>query len=229
METGKSGYNSTARCCQPITGQNQGRMIVKQVVWFSAFVFLAACGTARAEILVSDPNLLSGKTVTTSSEYVKDLGWFPASAAVDGNPLGTIFDYADPDQRLVVSGLDTAVNLIRLWRDPQPDRIPARVLIKSSATANNGSLVDSDYGTTLLATVSPISFGAGGYADFSVAAPVGTKSLFFDFGQYDSNGNSHGVYIKEIQAFNTVPEPAAIVMLATGLLSLLAYAWRRRR
>lgn len=51
---------------------------------------------------------------------------------------------------------------------------------------------------------------------FIECAAVGTNSLAFDV-------------ISVNQAPPSVPEPSAVILLSTGLLGLLAYAWRRRQ
>ena len=39
-----------------------------------------------------------------------------------------------------------------------------------------------------------------------------------------------GVYLDNVSVLGTpAPEPGALVLLGTGLMALLAYAWRRRR
>ena len=199
------------------------KMLKVAAVLVAAGSLAVMVGTATAAA-VNDPNLLSNNTVTTSSDY---LGWFPPSQAVDGTTLGACFDYADPDQRLVVSGLNTSMTLIRLWRDPGEDRIPARVLIKSSTTSDSGSLTASDY-ETQLADLSSISWTSG-YHDFAVAAPAGTRSLYFDFGAGDSKLSSNGAFVTEVQAFAPVPEPGTLMLGATGLVALLTGTRRNRK
>jgi len=39
----------------------------------------------------------------------------------------------------------------------------------------------------------------------------------------------NGLYLDALASVVGVPEPSAFVLLATGLLGLLAYAWRKRR
>jgi hypothetical protein len=76
---------------------------------------------------------------------------------------------------------------------------------------------------------------AHSYADFTINAPAGTKSLLISFGYgYDEDGswtgpNSCGALVAEIQGFGAVPEPGTLALAATGLIGLLAYAWRKQK
>jgi hypothetical protein len=210
---------------------------------------------ASASVLVSDPNLLSGKQVATSSNYGGDgsAGTFGCSANVvngaGGGPTADFIFYSsnggDTQQRVVIHGFDSSVNLVRIWSGT--DLSPARVCIKSSTT--NLSPTAADFANaqavgesfeTLLYDMTAISgwtqSGQGVdkmdlyYHDVVVNAAAGTKSLYLDFGQ-DNGGQYPGwgaCRISEIQAFG-VPEPGTVAMLVSGLVGLLAYAWRKRR
>lgn len=46
--------------------------------------------------------------------------------------------------------------------------------------------------------------------------------------QFTADGSGFGPRVAEVLA-NTVPEPSSILLLVSGLLGLLAYAWRKRR
>ena len=65
---------------------------------------------------------------------------------------------------------------------------------------------------------------SGAETIISVSAPAGTQSLYFNFG----NSGGTGMAVAEIQAF-AAPEPSALVLLACGVMALLAYAWRAKR
>lgn len=177
---------------------------------------------------IDDAGVLRGKPVTVSNTY-GDVA-FNAAYATDGTGAQQVF--ADPanDQRMVVNELTSGFDTIRLWRDPETPRVPARVLIKSSK--NNTNSLDASNFENTLADLSSLAFNAAGYADIAVSAAVNTQSLYFDFGVGDSLGQSNGVRIVEVQAFGVgvaVPEPSAMALMASTVAGLLAYAWRKRR
>lgn len=179
-----------------------------------------ANGPALAEIQgIVGNNLLLGKTATTSSEYG---GPFVASHLTDGLAAGFAFADWDTNRTMAITGFDSSVGLIRVWKGE--DRIPDTVTIGS--TSVDGSINPADY--TALTTISGLMamFNAQGYADIAVNAPAGTKGLGFVWG---AGSNASGTEILDIQAFATVPEPSSIVLLVCGLVSLLAYAWRKRK
>lgn len=168
---------------------------------------------------VVDANLFRGKVVAASSVYSTS---FDPSCATDGTTadhvFGDVADSGDDSMRLVVHGLNTTFNRIRLWMDQgDPNRIPARVLVKSSNTETTS--LDSDVYETTLAELSRLAFNGYGYVDIAVNAPAGTRAVFFDFGGTDSLGQSYGVRIAEVQAF-VIPEPATLMTLLCGLLAM---------
>lgn len=244
--TGGTGYTNPSSNPGDIVGPNALPANYAQVnglnipygtqsIWFSfPGVTGANYGPALSEIqgfapAVGDVNLLLGKPVSASSSYG---GPFSPSFATDGTGNQHVFQDPAADQRLVISQIGSGFDTIRLWRDPESPRVPARALIKSS-TENLSAYDDALWASQApLIDLSTIEFNAAGYADISVNAPVGTESLFFDFGAGDSNGASYGVRVVEVQAFSfgtAVPEPSALALCAGGLFGLLAYAWRRRK
>lgn len=178
---------------------------------------------------ITDANLLSGKPVVASSLYSAS---FDPSYATDGTANDQVFQGpwdggTDTDMRLVIHGLGSGFNLIRLWEDlTDPNRVPAQVTIRSSRS-DMTSLAPASF-ETALGSVANLFFNADGYVDISVIAPAGTQSLFLEFGGVDALGQSYGVRISEVQAF-MVPEPATLVLAAGGLIGLLVYAWRQRK
>ena len=165
-------------------------------------------------------NLLLGKPVTASSAYNAN---FVPSTVTDG--LANEFAFADDDstRSMFINGFDSAVNLIRIWA--VNDRFPSTVMIESTTVANSTN--PGDY--TTLATVANPVFNSQGFMDVAVNASAGTQGLEFLFGP---GSNAPGTGISEIQAFATgqvVPEPPSIALVACGVTSLLAYAWRKRK
>ena len=51
----------------------------------------------------------------------------------------------------------------------------------------------------------------------------------YDFNAFGLRISNFGTWITHFDVSTTVPEPSVIVLLATGLLGLLAYAWRKRK
>lgn len=176
---------------------------------------LAAKSDAAA---ITDPNLLSGKSVVASSV----LWSFSAANAVDGTHVLHVFDDVPPlpareSQQILVHGFNSDIGEIRIWSDPYAnDRIINSVTIRSS-TNNNTALTDT-FETELVATMAP-TFNSN-LASFLVSAPAGTQSLRFDFGTSGSSGSTAGVRVAELQAF-PVPEPASIALLGLAIPVLL--------
>jgi hypothetical protein len=191
-------------------------------------------------VSVYEGNLLTNKPVVTSSQFNTDT--YAAINAVDGEggdgAVNNDFVFAnnDADQRLIVHGFNSEVKLVRVWTGS--DIPPLVVTIKSSTEdlADVNSFTGSS--VTTLVDAAPLANGwktdweGRWYRDFIVNALAGTQSLFFDFG--DTNGNPNFgpgagfARILEVQAF-AVPEPSVIALFATGLVGLLAYAWRKRK
>jgi hypothetical protein len=53
--------------------------------------------------------------------------------------------------------------------------------------------------------------------------------MFYDSALSDSDMSGVNSYLSTKFGLTTTPEPSSIVVLCTGLLGLLAYAWRKRR
>jgi hypothetical protein len=165
-------------------------------------------------------NVLQGASVVASSAYN---GSFVPSVLTDGVTNEFAYSDGDPTRAMAITGFNSAVNLIRVWACN--DRIPNAVTIGSTTVANSTDM--NDY--TPLTTVSNLVFNSQGFADIAVNAPDGTQGLGFLWGP---GSNASGTAFAEIQAFATgqvVPEPSAIVLFACGAISLLAYAWRKRK
>ena len=96
--------------------------------------------------------------------------------------------------RLVIHGIGSGFDLVRIWQDcDDPNRIPARVTIRSS-TSDTTSLNAASF-ETALTSVSSLVFNGLGYVDIGVNAPANTQSLFLDFGGVDSLGQAYGIRV----------------------------------
>ena len=70
--------------------------------------------------------------------------------------------------------------------------------------------------------------------DLSATPSASLLSSTSDYHSLGGLGNTEGTnfvgWMRNVEISNTyVPEPSAMLLLATGMLSLLAYAWRKRR
>ena len=187
---------------------------------------------------ISQPgNVLAGSIPAASSSITLS---FPPTHAVDNKVRfccaadqdhGAIFDNTDSSQRLGMTGTYGAIQQIRIWtlNNVVDARIPVSVLVRSSTASLSGiQLVTAGSFETLLGTF-PLGTTAftgtapntdNTFATVAVNAPLGTQSLYFDFGPVlDGKGER----IAEIQAF--VPEPTSLALVS---MSLVAFAGCRR-
>ena len=58
---------------------------------------------------------------------------------------------------------------------------------------------------------------------------TGLAAGTYYFGMAGYDGGASGIVMDNLSSTATVPEPSAIVLVVTGLIGLLAYAWRKRR
>jgi hypothetical protein len=118
------------------------------------------------------------------------------------------------------------------------------ILYASNGTAQG--FVDTDPttpGWVQLASVESMTYwgGRSAYKDgqqaVSILPDAGQFSMgkykYFIFQIYSPNSrydyNKDGTFYQEFDIIKAVPEPGALALLAAGLVSLLAYAWRKRR
>jgi hypothetical protein len=179
-------------------------------------------------------DVLYGKPIAETGPFDSD----PVENTVNGlvleqgNPSSDFaFGPAVGDRKTItVHGLNHNLTDVRLWS--AIDIPPAAVAILGNTTDTTDvndpgwtTLVPTyaltgNWSTDLPAEAPNIAL----YHDFSVAT-TGTKSLMFDFGT--TAGHTR---ISEVQAYGAAaPEPSTMILLAIGLVSLLAYAWRKRK
>jgi len=68
-----------------------------------------------------------------------------------------------------------------------------------------------------------VSEPAGEWWVFNVTAAAG-ETIYVKALHQDTTGS-----MLSIVAFDPIPEPSSMILLATGLFALLAYAWRKRK
>ena len=147
--------------------------------------------------------------------------WSTGGLTVDFNWNGGInlikgYDPVDPGNSIWAdSGLNSGIaNPWPLGPDPpaNPDAIWHNVAVNFNKPANSlGIYVDE----VLLGTLDLTTFAGGIYQDYSMEAlGIGSRGL----GWADNT-----------QIGSPVPEPSTVGLLLTGLLGLLACAWRKRK
>ena len=179
----------------------------------------------------------SGRTVTVSSLAESTEADLIDNLAADNDGDGPFkFGGNDSDQRISISGFNSGFSTVRIYMVPaDTQRLLGTITLRSS-TALVSSLTADDYetvlgtsiaaGRTYLPYITGVSATDRGYFDMTVSAPSGTQSLFIDAGATTAP-QYNGARIYEVQAL--IPEPGTIVMVITGLIGLLAYAWRKRK
>ena len=55
------------------------------------------------------------------------------------------------------------------------------------------------------------------------------QAMCFNLAVGDNSSGDSGYYRMDYVGTTAIPEPSALVLAATGLLGLLAYAWRKRK
>jgi hypothetical protein len=152
---------------------------------------------------------------------------------------GLTFLDSDTNQRLSITGFNSALGKIRLFSGPEDTRrVPSSLTIYYS-TQSTTSLTSSDSnytganGGVLVPTMSlspasfdhPVAGSAASYLDLFVSAPAGTQTLLFDLGAATDLGDR----ISEVQAF-AVPEPSTLILLILGAFGVSTRrrwcAWR---
>lgn len=213
--------------------------------------FLAVCGLALfAGIASADyawpyvlPDTANDVLYLKPAEVVSGTIW---NGGADDTVDGLVLNFTNPPdendlsfsddaggvRQLIVHGLNHDLNMIRLWS--AVDVPPDSVIIKTNTTdtvdplaAGWTTLVPSFTLTGTWSDDLPAEEpGVALYHDFSVNS-TGTKSLFFEF---DNVSTTDSIRISEVQAYGqAVPEPSSILLLTSGLIGLMAYAWRKRK
>jgi hypothetical protein len=74
-----------------------------------------------------------------------------------------------------------------------------------------------------------VSMGDNGVLVFNLASPISTSSLFLYIGEVGDNGEvAAGTISVSDQPGTRVPEPAALLLMGSGLVALMRWGWARR-
>jgi hypothetical protein len=156
----------------------------------------------------NDPSVV--KTINPADED----GTYPSQTYTTGTPYSHTtnpsFTAYDPyyECSVPVSSLPSPGGTSAVYSDPDTDSYTGTVIVPADAFNWYEGL-----GTSVLIV-------GGGYDNSANSAP--------------SNWSAHYVWeysgsVSVSYTYATVPEPSALVLLGFGAISLLAYAWRRRR
>ena len=190
------------------------------VVLLVGVVVAVASSKASADT-ISEPNLLTGMVANVSDSYNPDA--MGPKNLTDGTTDAFAFGGNDNVRAIAFSNIRADVHLVRLWRGA--DLIPSSVDVYGSTSNMGGSLDTAGY--TLLSSVPSLTFSPNWTADIAIHAE-GVRSLLFKVGVTTDYGGVKFSELGEIQAFAT-PEPSTATVLVTGMVGLLAYAWRKRK
>jgi hypothetical protein len=150
---------------------------------------------------------------------------------------GLVFLDTDTDERLAITGFDSALTDIRFFTSPgDAARFPSSITVYYSTQSTlsldaadtpyagvNGGLLQATVNLTS-ALFTSVPGSTNGYIDLSVNAPAGTQTLLFNFGSANGTGDRVG----EMQAFD-LPEPNSLLLLASLVPATLMFGRRRKR
>lgn len=174
------------------------------------------------------PASIVGWTTTKSWPEVESSG-FNGQNAADGTHYLRIANNSAVSQSLGSFHTGTAtVNFYAGGRDPDDPAIgsnqgggPMQVTLDGTALEFSGidTITPTDHPTMVLYTSDP----------FAVTA--GSHTLAFAGVTAYSSGNDYteGIDLVTVSNTYTVPEPSALILGVTGVIGLLAYAWRKRK
>ena len=157
-----------------------------------------------------------------------EIGKCPGYTDAGGGPgLQPDMLFVDPGNPGIGLGYPDAV--IR-WQSSASGTVNVNFSLTDVDTANLAGSDGVTYqmfenGTALDNVTTVANAGSSGTITFTKAVTSGTTfDLHISAGGWKSNDETGVVF-----NVTTTPEPSAIALLATGLIALLAYAWRKRR
>lgn len=158
-----------------------------------------------AAINKSDVNCGYPADWTGQMAFLEGTGSF--SQVINGFAAGTSsITFQAAGRNLVISGTDYGSNGVRVLFDGAP----------LSFTGGAQS-------------ITPVNGVMGSYTAIALNVTAGAHTVTFQ-GTIPISSGDHSTYVDNIGVTSSaVPEPSAIVVMAMGLIGLLAYAWRKRR
>lgn len=114
-----------------------------------------------------------------------------------------------------------------------PANTPYELYVYGGSPGNwTGYSMSVSIGTDMKTMSSATSFDSTGYSDgvnYAHYASVTSSGAGTIVGTLAPNGGNGFLIFNGLQLIGTVPEPSTLAMVASGLLGLLAYVWRKRR
>lgn len=215
------------------------------VCCLSFCVALSAMGTASADTVWNWTNEYEGDAVmpdgawsycwdydyATTPQWFKDMSW--NAGRWEGNNANNNLSYSSSEGKMEMVANKDYWTILR-WQTPAglatgtvdlhligsvPGYRNAYLELLDSTTGDSGAVIGSwDFTTaTLDLTVQDLPVSAGDSYYLRVRANTSDSGVAYC--RYDTIELTH----------SAVPEPRALVMMAAGLLGLLAYAWRKRK
>lgn len=220
---------------------------MKSHVILTVLVLLAALASPAGATLITvgaaNDVAMSG-TVTSSPEIgALNLPQFSPANLIDGK-VSNLMDFANDGEGTSDIFMDGAGphTVTVTWAQPR-NLSSLQTYVVSNTGANTGGTITWDR------TVSAVTFSVDQGAGLTPVGTVNTANTnevsAFDLTKLDGNWSnviavqytftpadatgSNGPRVAEVLAISTIPEPSSMVIMSAGLLSLLAYAWRKQR
>ncbi len=193
-----------------------------------SFMFAGATSTALATV-ADLPSYISGVTVDSTINYQVNAS---SNAALDdaSQPIGpTVADYAPSNWAFNTA---TSIGIFQNFFTVTLARDGAFLLDVITGTDgptyyNGVHAIQVTSGGISVNTIGTAIPGSDGIADHTFFTLSGVQGDTFTVACM--NAATSGVPATTGIAFESVPEPATAVLLLSGLVGLLAYAWRKRK
>jgi hypothetical protein len=228
-------------------GKRRTKEIVMSRTMFAvSLVFALAAGSqVRAEMFLNSGFETGAFPSTTPTNEFPILTWrswgysdptffWNASnpQAYTGNVSGAHFGGLAPSEGIFALAAQQVVDVYGTLSSMKPGQ--QYVMDWADAARQSGANLGSAY--QLLINGNVVFGGATGFAPTNCAAYTNRESASFVATGTDTirlcflgNPDGDSTTLIDNMSYHAVPEPSALALLATGLVGLLAYAWRKRR